>query len=123
METAVPGDPRKIQISTLKCDVCGEPAVGVACSSTGPVSFAYCSKCLRENREPYWAIVASVIGMERLDQVAEWYRPIVLLNLKVEGKTVEDLFADAKKAWEEARERERKRSTSKRGRCGLFSED
>lgn len=38
-------------ILALDCDICGEPAVGVACSSSGAVSFAYCSKCLSEGRD------------------------------------------------------------------------
>jgi hypothetical protein len=94
---------------SLKCDVCGEPAVGSACSSTGPVSFAYCAECLRTNREPYSALIASMMGMKSLDQIAEWYRPIVLSNLKAEGKTLDEFFADTKKAredWEEQEERE-----------------
>ena len=37
--------------SDLKCDVCGEPAIGVA-SSCMPISFAYCRKCLQEGAEP-----------------------------------------------------------------------
>lgn len=35
----------------LKCDACGEQAVGVA-SSCIPMSFAYCKKCLLNHAEP-----------------------------------------------------------------------
>lgn len=38
-------------MESLKCEVCGEPAVGVA-SSIMPISHAYCRKCLTENAEP-----------------------------------------------------------------------
>lgn len=90
--------PAKPEEPKLKCVVCGKPAVGVACSSTGPVSFAYCAECLRANREPYGALVASVVGIESWDLVAEWYRPVVLSNLKAEGKTLEEFFADVEEA-------------------------
>lgn len=29
----------------LKCQVCGAPAIGVASSSLGAISFAYCAEC------------------------------------------------------------------------------
>jgi hypothetical protein len=35
----------------LKCDVCGQPAIGVA-SSIMPISFAYCLTCLVQRAEP-----------------------------------------------------------------------
>jgi len=77
------------------CDVCGKAeAVGVACSATGAVSFAYCVECLKTGREPYGALVASLFGMSSMDDVAEWYRPTVAATIKAEGKSVEELFAD-----------------------------
>lgn len=88
------------------CDVCGErEAIGVACSSTGAVSFAYCIECLRSKREPYGALIASLFGMSNMDEVAPWYHPIVTATLKAEGKTAEELFADIaafEKEYEEA---------------------
>lgn len=42
-----------------KCQVCdAEPAVGVASSGCGPISFAYGKKCLELGAEPFWALVA-----------------------------------------------------------------
>jgi hypothetical protein len=79
----------------MKCNVCNErEAVGVACSATGAVSFAYCQECLQSNREPYGAVVASLFGMSGMDEVAEWYRPIIQATLMAEGKTEQELFAD-----------------------------
>lgn len=34
------------------CDVCGKPSVGVASSSLGAVSWAFCSECARKPAEP-----------------------------------------------------------------------
>lgn len=38
--------------------------------------------------------MAPLIGTERMEDVAEWYRLIVEVNLEAEGKTAEELFAD-----------------------------
>jgi len=77
------------------CNVCGQrEAFLTACSATGAVSFAYCGECLLSGREPYGAVVASLIGMHSMGEVAEAYRPIVEATLKGEGKTTEELFAD-----------------------------
>lgn len=37
----------------LKCDVCGQPAIGVASSSFGAISFAFCETCVRKPAEPF----------------------------------------------------------------------
>lgn len=108
--------------NVLTCDVCRKPAVGSACSSTGPVTFAYCAECLRANREPYSALVASMVGMKSLDQAAEWYRPIILSNLKAEGKTLEEFFGDTQRAREEQEEEGRNAKMLERGKLDLFHE-
>ena len=41
----------------LTCDVCGEPALGVASSCLGPMSNAYCRECLNNQAEPFWMFV------------------------------------------------------------------
>lgn len=86
------------------CDVCGqERAVGVASSITGPVSFAYCRKCLAQNREPYGALVAGAFGSENKEDLADWYLPYVYGTLETEDKTMEEFLADVRKATEEYR--------------------
>ena len=88
----------------ILCDVCGqENAVGVGASITGPVSFAYCSSCLKQKREPYGALVGGLIGcdIECLEDVAEWYLPYIHGTLEAEGKTVEEFLADIREATEE----------------------
>lgn len=54
----------------LVCDVCGRPAKGVACSSTGAVSYAYCEECLEHNAEPEgeFEFLYQTVGKD----VAEW---------------------------------------------------
>lgn len=89
-------------MSGLTCDVCGEnEAVGVAASSCGPVSFAYCQECLSAGREPYGALVAYVCGAQSMDDLAEWIHPVVKATLSAEGKTEEEFFADCKEAFDE----------------------
>ena len=83
------------------CDVCGErESVDVVCSRAGPVSFAYCRECLDSGREPYSAIVASLVGMNPMG-IADWYKPTIAATIKAEGKTVEQLFEDVREAEEE----------------------
>lgn len=88
------------------CNVCCKrEAIGVYSSSTGAISFAYCAGCLKAGREPYGALVASLLGMLSMNEVAKWYHPTVMATLKAEGKTVEELFADVEafsKEYEEA---------------------
>ena len=79
----------------MKCEVCGENEVErVACSATGAFSFGYCAGCLRSGREPYGAVVASLVGLSSFEEVALWYKPIVLTTLEAEGRSVDDLFRD-----------------------------
>jgi len=78
-----------------KCDVCGkESEVHVACSAAGAISFAYCDDCATSGREPYFAIVASLCGIDSMKEVADWYKSIVHVTLTAEGKTEEELFED-----------------------------
>lgn len=84
------------------CQVCGKhEAVGVACSATGPLSIAYCQECAGSRREPYWALVASLSGTRDMDEVGEWYKPVIEATLKAEGKTVEELLRDVRQAEQE----------------------
>lgn len=61
----------------LRCNVCnGEsehPAVGVACSTLGAFSFAYCRACLRNRAEPFSLLSNTVLWDARgLENCAEW---------------------------------------------------
>lgn len=37
------------------CDVCGKPSIGVASSSFGAISWAFCSECAHKPAEPLCA--------------------------------------------------------------------
>lgn len=36
----------------LSCDCCGKEAIGVASSSVGAISFAWCKECINQGAEP-----------------------------------------------------------------------
>jgi hypothetical protein len=36
----------------LTCDVCGQPALGVASSCVGAISWAFCRECINQQAEP-----------------------------------------------------------------------
>ena len=80
----------------LTCDVCGDPAIGVASSALGPVSFAYCAECARASAEPYGMTVAFVAEMcgRTPDAIAEWFRPVVEGTAARAGKTIAQFWAD-----------------------------
>lgn len=56
-----------------KCDVCEKPSIGVASSSFGPVSFAFCEECSRNGAEPEWIFVylRDEIGPDNLHESAK----------------------------------------------------
>jgi hypothetical protein len=80
----------------MKCDMCNTVGnVSICCSTTGGVLFAYCDECLKSNRQPYGALVASICG-NSMDDIAEWYKPVILANLEFHNKTVEQFFDDVR---------------------------
>ena len=65
----------------LTCDVCSKSAVGVASSSLGAISYAYCDECLLRYAEP---ITAFEITYEVTSgDVADWVKE---LTTYVDGK-------------------------------------
>lgn len=94
------GEGDLMHIGVLKCDVCEKPAVGVAASTCGAVSFAYCGECLSLHREPWGALVANCCTLER-GHVAEWFQPIIDATLEFYGKTEDDLWEEAEAFWKE----------------------
>jgi len=77
------------------CNVCDkEPAVGVASSTLGPMSFAYGRECLKANAEPYGPLVTMVAMCGGRANLADWVPPIIEGSLRVAGKSMEDFDAD-----------------------------
>jgi hypothetical protein len=82
----------------LKCDCCGKPAIEVAGSTMGAVSFAYCKECIKNGIEPYWAIISYIFcGCKTFDDMNDTYKEIVRKNLDFYGKTIEEFNQDLKK--------------------------
>ena len=79
------------------CDVCGEPAVTVSTSAAGAVTFAYCQSCFSEGREPLWAVVASLYGVESWEDISPDYIPVVEAAMKAAGWDREQLLAEVRK--------------------------
>lgn len=62
-------------MSALKCDVCGrEGVIGVASSSIGPMSQAYCGECAIKQAEPEWMFVYLLedVGGGKSENLAGW---------------------------------------------------
>lgn len=79
-----------------KCDVCGkETNTTVCCSTCGAVSFAYCTECLKEGREPYSALVGMGIYSADLHEIFK--QDVLFPSLKFQNKTVEEFDADVRK--------------------------
>ena len=58
-----------------KCDVCRKsPTVGVACSSLGPISFAYCEECTKRYAEPLHLLIGmmQINGAESYEETMSW---------------------------------------------------
>ena len=61
----------------LKCQVCGEQAAGVAASSLGAWTNAYCPECVEYRADPWADVVATVAVNGGLHKCAPWVRDVV----------------------------------------------
>lgn len=96
-----------------KCDVCGRDNVEIhVCSSScGPVSFAYCDRCLSAGYEPYRALTA--MGLFWADINKTYKQQILIPSLSFHGKTREDFDNDVEKLYKEYVEAEQVAETNK----------
>jgi hypothetical protein len=78
----------------LTCEVCKEnEAIGVASSCLGPMSNAYCKRCLEHQAEPLWMFECTL--EEVGEEVAEWVKQ---LTTYIDGTYVTwDEFANARR--------------------------
>ena len=76
------------------CDVCGQPAVRIACSSLGAVSFAYCRECSDAWAEPYGVLVGMVAQCGGLDECAPWVAFVAEATVARVGKTLAQFYVD-----------------------------
>lgn len=85
-----------------KCQVCKQrESVGVFSSVMGPVSVAYCERCLEKCIEPYELVVGALMGIDSEHDLADHIRPVVDATLEFFGKSYVDLFKDVRSAEEE----------------------
>ena len=79
-----------------KCSVCGRVApTQAACSAYGAITYSYCSDCLRNNMEPYGAVVSYIACAGRFPQnINEAYIADVRRMLPLWGKTEEEFIRD-----------------------------
>ncbi|TFH46696.1 MAG: hypothetical protein E4H01_09540, partial [Lysobacterales bacterium] len=63
------------------CWICRKPAIGIGASSMGAISGPYCQECADEGREPWFALVAGMMGLER-GGVHEGLSPVIEATLK-----------------------------------------
>ena len=77
----------------LKCEVCGNPAIGVCSSTVGPISHAFCKECLVEGRQPWSTLLGGLFGC-RKDYIADWAIPIIEATCKFYKKTVDEFWEE-----------------------------
>jgi hypothetical protein len=87
----------------LKCEVCGGEAVGVASSSCGPISHAYCKECLSLGCEPVRTLIAFCWCTDcfSVEDVRPGMLKMIELSLQRstgEVKTLEQFFAEVKES-------------------------
>ena len=87
----------------MKCDACGKDGeVFVAGSAYGPISFAYCDKCLLNGREPYDAVVAYIACAGHFpEDINELYQDSVRRQLKLHGVSEEQFIKDVEECIED----------------------
>ena len=81
-------------MSGATCDVCGQTAEGIACSSLGAVSFAYCRECSNARAEPYGVLVGIVAQCGGLDECAPWVAFVAKATVSRVGKTLAQFYVD-----------------------------
>lgn len=86
---------------TKLCQVCNknEP-VGVASSALGPMSIAYCQRCLNEGYEPMGAIIGCLMGHHNLDCFVDEVSMMIRRSIEFHGISEEKLWVDV--AWMDA---------------------
>lgn len=87
----------------LRCNVCGEPAIGVAASPLGAISSAMCRECLELGRQPWHVLIGCLMGCER-GEVAEWVLPIIEATLTFYNKTEDEMWDEVQLAVDEYEE-------------------
>lgn len=83
------------------CDICGETALGVACSPLGPISFAYCRTCLNDGAEVPFMIAMTIAECGGRDKVHAYVLNLIepsLRRAKLTEKEFNRMVADCEKS-------------------------
>jgi len=83
-------------MNDLKCEVCGEPALGVCCSSLGAISCAFCEECLVLERQPYEVLLGGLSGLDGPEHVAEWVKSIIAATCEFYKKSENEMWDDVR---------------------------
>lgn len=83
------------------CDVCGEPAIGVASSALGAISFAFCRPCAVAGAEPYSMLVWAIAECGGQARVVQEVLDMIPPTLERSKHTREEFDADVLKAMQE----------------------
>lgn len=105
-ETGKGRDEERGEEVVRKCEVCGNPSVGVYASPLGAISCAFCKECGSKGRQPWFVVVGALMFVKR-NELAEWTRPYVEATCAFYKKTEDELWAEVEKAQKEYEEHER----------------
>jgi hypothetical protein len=84
----------------LKCCICKQPAIGVACSPFGAISSAYCADCLQSGREQWSILVGGLYGCPRED-VHDAVRYVIKVTCEFYKKTEDEFWQEVKELAED----------------------
>lgn len=89
-------------VMAKECQVCHKiKLVRVFASPLGAISFRYCNDCIEAEAEPYFALVASCVGLSGPRGVADWIKPIITKTLRFHKKTRKRFWKDVAQLEEE----------------------
>lgn len=61
------------------CQCCGVfQSVEVFCSALGPISIAYCKRCIQFGAEPEWLVKSVLEDTGGWENVADWVRDVIV---------------------------------------------
>jgi hypothetical protein len=84
----------EVFMDDLKCEVCGQPALGVCSSAFGAISHAYCRECLTAGREVWSTLVGGLVGVGGPDDVVEEVKPRIAATCAFYKKTEARLWQE-----------------------------
>lgn len=85
----------------LKCEICLKPALGVASSRVGAMSYAICKECIEKGREPWGTLVGGLCGCRPHTVVEGVLEHIIRPTCEFYGKTEEEFWKEVIKLEDE----------------------